>query len=386
MSVEEAFPKSSVEPLGLGIPVLATQWNGYVETVGNAGRFVPVIEAADGVLDVDPNDVANAIEELLENPPSEEECRRQAEKYLPAAIAGRYLSGLEEGMRHHPAQAKSPAPSDYRGGAGESDGLLGKIAALQSFSWKELLEFHIEFAKKIRQTWEGKETPGVFRGEILQNLLVLSARTPMEYMYAGIHKTKWTEPSGEGGIAGRKPDDFAERIAFSIKTRSIHSSKESCLLSLSAGEQTELLASSLHFLANNNEDIRGKNYFEIELACLKRHYEAAYELFIHEHPASSIGEHGAPALRQLAKICRNWNKPELALSWLRAWLADFPDSPESGAIWLDLSVAAGSRAETLSEAIKAAGKSKELLGDLPIIHQIEENISAKAISMIWKNL
>ena len=32
-SIEESFPKASIEPLGLGIPVIACKWNGFVETI-----------------------------------------------------------------------------------------------------------------------------------------------------------------------------------------------------------------------------------------------------------------------------------------------------------------------------------------------------------------
>jgi glycosyltransferase involved in cell wall biosynthesis len=380
ISLEEAFPKASVEPLGLGIPVIATQWDGFVETIGPAGKLVPVVEVADGVLDVDAQDVAHAIEDVLHNPPSAESCRCQAEKFIPAVISPQYQAVLQAGMEARPSQAVAADPFAYQGNASESQGILGKIAVLSCFSWKELLEFHLDFSKKIRQAWEGKDSQELYPGEILQNLLTISTKTPIDYVYAGKNDPKWTESSGEHDQDEPTPLDFVAKIAYAIRTPAILSSKEACLASLSRGKQTDLLAASLEFLNNHQESVRGRRYYEIELDYLRQQYVTAYERFSKAHPVDSIQEHEGYLLKQLAKICRKWKRPELALPWLRRWVKMYPDSPESGFIWLDLAVNGSAvREGDIAEAQAALQHAKELLGDVPVIAKLEYTIALQTL-------
>lgn len=397
---EESFGKAIIEALSLGIPVVATQWDGFVETVGNAGKLIPLIEVADGVMDVDVKDVADAIEELLNAPPSAETCVAQAKKFVPNVICEQYRIALQEGIKYQPSEEIKTDPfSEYDGGAAESQGLLGKIAVLQYFSWKELLANLVEFSKKIRQTWEEKEIKEIYTGEIVQNLLFISTKTPIEYFYAGKDYQKWTRTSeqvtkqehrvqGHSLIELRDQEyknlNFAEKIAKGVQTHSIPSSKEACLLSLSKGNQVDLLEESLAFLEENGESCTEKNHYHIELEYLKGNYSTAYQLFTRHHPVSSIKEHEVHLLRQIARICRKWENPEFALPWLREWLYAYPDSPQSGAAWLDFAMNASSaQGRYFPEAREALKKAKELLGNLPVVKKLEHNMFLKTISTIW---
>jgi glycosyltransferase involved in cell wall biosynthesis len=381
LSTEEAFPKASVEPLGLGIPVVATRWDGFVETVGNAGNLVPIVEAADGVLDVEAHDVADALEEVLAAPPSAETCMTQANQFRPAVIADKYRSVLQENMEQYdPSQhIITDTLFEYDKSASASQGILGNVAILNSLSWQELMQYHIEFSQKIRQRWEGKTIQGPCQGEILVKLLWFSTKTPIEYLYAGHDVSKWIKTSGQNALLGYNDLNFVERIAKAVQTNAMRSSKMACLLSLSKGKQAHWLEESIRYLEKNNE-CQSLAYYQIELEYLKGNYSAAYHLFSERYLVGVIPEHEVEALQQLAKICRAWKRPELPLSWLRTWLQKYPDSPGSGMVWLDYSVNASyAGVQYLAEAQEAISVAETLLGNIPVIQKLKQYILVETL-------
>src|ERR1051325_840296 len=100
VTIEESFGKSVVEALGLGIPVLATHWDGLPETVGDGGQLLRVSDVGLGV-DVPAEQIADAIEQMLAAPPAPEVCREQASRFSPERVSRLYRAALEEAMDAH---------------------------------------------------------------------------------------------------------------------------------------------------------------------------------------------------------------------------------------------------------------------------------------------
>ncbi len=78
-------------------------------------------------------------------------------------------------------------------------------------------------------------------------------------------------------------------------------------------------------------------------------------------------------LRQVARIARAAGAPERALPSLAEWLDRFPDSPDSGQLWLDRCLNASSSGNGVhaSEAVTALGQARVLLGDSPLLERVE---------------
>jgi hypothetical protein len=90
-------------------------------------------------------------------------------------------------------------------------------------------------------------------------------------------------------------------------------------------------------------------------------------------------------LRQLARIARAADAPERAEPWLVEWLQRFPDSPDSGGVWVDLcinAVAAGGP-ERVPEARRALDRARALLGDVPALDAVERLVvAAHAVAVV----
>lgn len=375
-SIEESFPKASVEPLGLGIPVIACSWDGFVETVGNCGKLIPLTEIVDGFLDVLPEHIADAVEELLDNPLPPGQCIRQAEKYLPSAAKEKYLEVLSRAMKHHPRRELTGGITrEYSGMVTDTEGLVGKIACLQPFSWKEMMDFHLDYSKKLRASWRGHIIKEVSNEEILRTLVLLSLYTPLAYIYAGKDHERWTAAVGTTEAAAGSRGDLLQRVAGAVASSSIISSKIAYLYALSKNNTAALLAKNLELLENQGLPLRTKNYYRSEVDFQSGNYKQAYQRYVKESPKELMTCFDSQCLRQIARICRKWEKPETALPWLRAWLEKYPDEPDSGSVWMAYAYNLLYSGEEDNAGMDAVlGTVRELLGDMPYVKELEQAI------------
>lgn len=381
-SIEESFPKASVEPLGLGIPVIACYWNGFVETVGNCGKLIPLTEIVEGFLDVPPEHIADAVEELLAHPVPPERCIRRAKMFLPSAAKEKYLAVLSKAVKHHPHHELTGAVAgEYDGMVTDTEGLIGKIACLKPFTWKEMMDFHLDYSKKVRAVWRGHSIKKVSNEEILRTLVLLSLYTPLAYFYAGRNHEKWTTAVGTADTAGTAEAgadsrvDLLRRIAGAVGSPSIVSSKIAYIYVLSKNNTAALLAKSLELLENQGLPLRTKNYYRSEVDARFGNYKKAFERYEKENRKESMTCYDSQCLRQIAAICRKWEKPEAALPWLRAWLEKYPDEPDSGSVRMAYAynlLYSGEEDETDMDAI--LGTVGELLGDMPCVKELERAI------------
>lgn len=382
---EEAFPKTSVEALTLGMPVVATRWNGFTETVGECGRLVPVrrAEGRDNLV-VSAKDIADAIEQVYRQPPDRVLCIRQAERFRPDIIADKYRKALNASLTKNSSKQETGLnPNDCRGSAAPSQGLLFKNAILNPFSFKELFDLHIKDANSIRMEWEGKSTDKKTEGALINEFLQASTKDAVEHFLAGIDDDHQGEIFGEDDQQSNANGDFFDRIYSGVKTYSCQKSKEMCLFMCREAARGDLLEKGLEYIAKKGRKTRGFDYLKIELFALKKDYSSAVRHFYQANSLKRIETCNAVNLRQIARISRMAQRPEMALPWLRRWLALHPDSPESGPIWLDLSVSAFSSGGRYSkEAEESLKHAKSLLGDIPVIAKMEKILYTKALSLL----
>lgn len=381
VSVEESFGKAAVEAMQMGVPVLASRWDGLPETVGDSQACVPVEDAELG-MDVDPEGLADTIERLLADPPDAGDCRARAARFHPARVGPAYEALLVEAL---------DATYAARGGAsdhGDSNpaegaalrGLLGQIAPLNCLSWEEIFTLHMADVPRLREAIVGTASTDVSQGETLRSLIFLGVRTPLERFMAGVdshHLASVTGvPCNPEEIAEVK--DFSVRVAMAARGRATLGSRVACLEFLAREGESDLLREGLQSLRQEGLESPGTLYLRVELSRLDGDYVDAFRLAIASESKALWGEFAAPRLRQLARVCREWGRPGLALPWLRDWLAEFPDSPDSGGVWADRFVSAlCTSAWFAGEAREAYIHARAQLGPLPSLEALRPDCASE---------
>ena len=136
-TIEETFPKASVEALGYGIPVIATRWSGFKDIVGEAGHLLDVSIDAYGRGDVDGDELARAIIRLYENPVPGKICHNRIRRFDAAILGETYRKAVTARV-----SGDRPVAFDVPCDAG----LLDTLAFLKVFSRSELMNYHATWA------------------------------------------------------------------------------------------------------------------------------------------------------------------------------------------------------------------------------------------------
>ena len=377
VTIEESFGKSVVEALSLGVPVVATRWDGLPETIGPSGELLQVYDARLAV-DVTAEQVADAIEHVMDDPPSFEVCQEQANRFLPECVRQTYRSVLEEGL-NAAAGGNSVIDSIEAGvlKAAPLSGLLSLTAPLMDFSWREVFAFHVEDCTRIRHYLAGGLVSEPSSGDRLRALLLIGTRAALERFLGGLDYT--TLISGEGTALERREHgrEFIDRIASAATSRATRNSRLSCLAELCAAGQTEQLWNGLIVMQREGSHSSGFDYLVVEAERQRGNFAGAFQLCIAQDDPRLWGEFAAHRLRQLAHICREWGQPGLALPRLRQWLVQFPDSPDSGPVWLDRCINASRAGNTfLDEARTAFDHARSLIGNSPVLDQVAASLES----------
>lgn len=388
VSLEESFGKAAVEALGMGLPVVATRWNGFPEVVGEAGVLVPV-RFGSRRPDVAVADVASAVRKMVEEPPSIQVCLEQADKFLPSVSARGYREALEDAMAQKPSArvgGRRKTTSTRTVPEGTRRGLLGATAILQAFPHDLLIDMALENCDRVREGWKGT-TPGkATRMAIIEDTLALSIRRLLERFFAhpkaglAIPDLSRRRRLAAGKVTGRAAagtpgvmpgDPFAVRIAGAVLSRSTAHSKEACLLALHSLGATDLVRQCLPHLAESPV----ANYLGIELELRTGSPELALARFLRSHGRRLLGEGDASSLRQLARLARSVGEPALAVVPLTRWLGRYPDNIDSAPLWLELAVnAMGSGTSRLPLAERAVERAEATLGPIPEVVASRERL------------
>jgi len=371
VTIEESFGKSIVEALGAGIPVVGTSWNGFPETIGSAGRYVPVESTLMGP-DVSAERVADAVQALLEQPISESLCRRQALRFHPRRIRRLYRARLEQALACRAAPGSQPEIPDPREPAAPRDGLLAHTAPLAQYSWRELFHLH---TRDVTRLLDSGSSSHVRKSEAdeLQSLLILGVQAPLSRHLAGLEQNGMQRPVGRE-MAARERGFLARVAAGSIGPATL-SSRLACMCLIAQRPNSHLLRRVLSSAYADGLRSWALDYLEIEALRSEGQFERACHMSLSREDPLYWGELAADRLRQLAMICREWGRPELALPRLRDWVRRFPDSSQSGGVQLDLSLnASAAGVAFLSESRQAIEAARTLLGNCAYLKGIDESL------------
>jgi hypothetical protein len=231
VTLEESFPKTPVESLGVGVPVLGTNWNGVRDNVGKCGVLLPVtlLNGSFGGADVSATTVADGLEQLLADPPSPEACRAQVEPYRPEAILPRYRRALEEALDARNDVPDFPASTDS---AAPDTGLLAGAAPLTHLSYAEMFGAYAEHCDVVRTTWNPDAKATIEPPSIWTRIGVLvehATQAPLERFFAGeppldIRRERTWDAVIDDRVpkqSGLTENEFVERVAAAATSRTL---------------------------------------------------------------------------------------------------------------------------------------------------------------------
>jgi glycosyltransferase involved in cell wall biosynthesis len=384
-TLEESFPKAPVEALGVGLPVLGTDWNGLRDTVGTDGAhgtLVPVDVPADGVgrADAPAERVADALEALLELPPPLAACREWAARFAPGVVLPRYRAVLRAGADlAHASPADVPAWPDATEPAAPPRGLLAAAAPLTALSYDELFGIHERGVAALRRHWDGEPLQAGEHTRV-QRVLASALEPSLERFFA----------DGSLGAAGRAVAASSEpapprawrglddRLAASAAD-GLLDGRVACVAELLATRRPAAVEQAAAALERMPADALGPArgaMWAAELALARGRADEALAVSAAAcaalDPRAPHGEDHWPWLRQLARVARQSGQPAAALEALARWLSVHPDAQESGAVSMEIALNAWRAGGAhLADAPGAVGRARQLLGDLPPLLRLD---------------
>jgi hypothetical protein len=231
-------------------------------------------------------------------------------------------------------------------------------------SWNQLFRAYCEGCDDMRRSWEDANQPGPVG---LRGVLLQGTRAPIERFLAG--RTQLPAPTPRIPTAA---GDFGEQVAVATQCGT-SSTRVACLVYLwQAGRRDEFLSGLQSLKGHQSPAVF---VLRAEAACLVGDLDKALE-----HACQGLDlrrDDGVTAfrLRQVARITREAGGPERALPWLSEWLGRFPDSPDSGPVWLDMCVnGLGGGGGHQLDARVALTHARALLGDSPVVDRAERLI------------
>lgn len=379
--LEESYPKATIEALGMGVPVIATNWNGMRDTVGNAGILIDMEMKKNGHVDIDPEKIANAIEKLLRVPIPRIKCRTQASKFTPHIALKIYKKILNQNLKYKDFSKSLNPTYSVADKFFYKKGLLSKNPFINVFTYKELFEIYWKYLnvhiKKKTGLLDNNAT--LCLGERLHGYLLLSLKKISGLFFANLEFGNLLKLKTVNFIMKFNPDTVSSLL---VKKLIQFSDMEITLL-----EKEMLYASVLHegevhvFQKMNFDDLKRNassiayKYLLTEKLIIENKYEEAYDFFKLSHEKDNLQEYDAVFIKQICKIIEFTNQPEVALSWIDNWLQLYPDSPNSGEIWLRKAFVAFKCGDSYHKLAKSAIKiTKQLYPNDSIVQSLEEKI------------
>ena len=327
-TLEEAFPKASVEALSFGIPVVATRWNGFAETVGHAGILLD-LDLSHGRADVDPDELAKTLITLYENPLPAETCLNQIKPYNRSTLMKRYRD-LLAGRASQSAKPKGRHDSP--------PGLLDTLSFLSVFTHDERMDFHHQWvadyleAVNANQPQPFSGVEAFFRFFIADGLKgLLTGWYAFKRPSGVMHGLEPAGPLDDSPAAG----DFREKMRQSILISNNSHSKKTLLKIFSERPDPELLKQAITRFSGTGDDLSIDDYYAPYADFLDGRYPDVCR-FYQQHFMSE-----PPGLEQAGKL-RLWSKAALlcgetndVTDYLAQWLRRFTTEPEAVVLHLD---------------------------------------------------
>lgn len=367
VTVEESFGKAPVEALGIGVPAVVTRWDGLPQTIGSGGIAVPVECPVPGTADIDAATLADAMECILDSPPRPEACMAQAARFHPDVVLRAYRRHLEAALGPAPELTEFPAwPAPDRAAA-PAAGLLAVAAPLTSYTWTDLFGLYILDCRSLRAHWErGPAVVPPTTIDRLRNVLLTATRAPLQRFLSGREARVPRPPASATKPKPIPGADYTTIMTAATATAGIlPTSRVACLMEAREHGRADLVREGLGRLEADGVTGAGMDFLRADALAGDAKFADAFALCL--SGARNAPETEAVRLRQLAQIGRRWGRPERALPWLAEWLGRFPDSPDSGLVWLEYGVnAARAGPGWLDAAGVALSRAQMLLGDIPL--------------------
>ncbi|HET7463666.1 MAG TPA: glycosyltransferase [Longimicrobium sp.] len=392
VTVEESFPKTPVEALGVGTPVVATAWDGLHESAGGCGAMVPVRPAGTGfgTVDVDAAAVADAIEQVLDGPPPRDACLAHAARFRPGVGVERYRQVLAGALDEGAAGELPPWP-DAALPAAPAGGALAATAPLPAFSWREMFALYADGCPATRASaLPGAPAYPPAPGHRLHAVANAAVRPALECFLAALPlppapsapprpPPPEAAPDEEGGGFGPvlSADELAERLAAAGAPGRV-AGRLASLTDLMQHGETARFARGLRALERQGVGGASVEALRAEAALHAGDAAAAWAIAAGALRAAPPEEPDALRLRQVARIARRLGQPERALPPLADWLGRYPDAQESGPVWLELGVNA-CHAGRWDEAEGALERARALLGPLSAIEKAERMLAGRRV-------
>ena len=327
-TLEEAFPKASVEALSFGIPVVATRWNGFAETVGDAGILLD-LNLSHGRADVDPYGLAKAMVSLYEEPVPVKTCLDQIKQYDVSTLRERY----REAVTRHASRS-----TITEGHPDKHPGLLDTLSFLNVFTHAELMEYHHQWVCRYFESIRTDQSKPDLGGEIFFRFFTaLGLKDLLTGFYSFklssdmVHEFKPASPLGECAAT----DDFREKMRQSIAISTNTHSKKTLLKIFSERPDTELLKQAIHCFNETDSDLFIGDYYAPYADFLDGRYSDVC-CFYRDHFKSQ-----QPALCQVEKLCL-WSKAALrchdttaVTDYLALWLQRYLTEPEAVTVHIE---------------------------------------------------
>jgi glycosyltransferase involved in cell wall biosynthesis len=321
-TLEEAFPKASVEALGHGIPVVSTRWNGFCEIVGPAGILIDL--ALDhGRADLSPDDLARAIVALYENPIPKETCLQQILRYDVQTLRERYRDVVS---RHVSRDTETEA------GPERVPGLLDTLAFLSVFSHSELMGYHTQWVETFFGTLKTGQPGPTRASELFFRFFITDA---LKDLLTGFYSYQFTAdmireiaPTG-GAPLHNGTGDFREKIRQSIFLADNTHTKKTLLTVFSMRPDPDLLKQAVSRFIETDGDIPARNYFIPFADYLNERHLPVCRFYRGYFRSRPPGLHQGEMLCLWAKAAVKCNDTQDTADYLSRWLTQFMDEPES---------------------------------------------------------
>ncbi|MBU1172300.1 MAG: glycosyltransferase family 4 protein [Proteobacteria bacterium] len=321
-TLEEAFPKASVEALSYGIPVIATRWNGFVETVGTAGILLD-LEYDHGRADLRPDDLARAIIAVYENPVHPKACRGQIQPYDVSILRERYRDIVSCRVSHNTGINLSPK---------RVPGLLDTLSFLWVFTHTEMMTSHCQWVGAYFESLKNNHSKPTQMCETFFRFFITEA---LKDILTGFYSFKYSLEDIRGFTSKNilkpsfKTDDFREKMRQSIYLSTHTHSKKTLLSIFSQRPDTELLKEAFLHFDQTEEGIPEPDYFLPYADYLDGQYASVCNFYSKHFSAKH------PRLDQTDKLCL-WARAAIksddtieVTAYLTQWLQDFMTEPEA---------------------------------------------------------
>lgn len=393
VTVEESFPKTPVEALGVGTPVVATAWDGLHESAGGCGAMVPVRPAGTGfgTVDVDAAAVADAIEQVLDAPPARDACLAHAARFRPEAGVERYRRVLAEALDEAAADALPEWP-DATLPAAPAGGALAATAPLPAFTWREMFALYADGCPVMRASaLPGAPAYALAPGHRLRAVANAAVRPALECFLAALPlppaPVAASGPPAAADVSMDEKDSFgpvlsaaafADRLLASVEMPGRTAGRIAVLTDLMQHGETERFARGLHALERQGVGGVSVDALRAEAALRSEDPAVAWTIAADVLQTAPPEEPDALRLRQIARIARQAGEPERAVPILAGWLERYPDAQESGPVWLELGVNA-CHAREWEVAETALERARTLLGPLSAIEKAERMLAGRRV-------